>query len=236
MNLTPHEEVVGGELALLMRLIRLGSPYEPNTKLDLMWKEQASLNIPSLILASLELPSSGLAFVMRDCIHLKPIHEAIHGNNNNTEFHSSRIALERGGNEFKEYVKDVAYGRSIVDIQGSGKSLTKYWNENFSEDPDLIYITGNLEKGRSLVPFASCIERFNSSPLGSLIDYPNRLECEFEQEVLQCQRDAISLAIKHLNYFHIEPNNTILQWLISLMPQSYTTHENNHVDQWWLFH
>lgn len=228
-QLTPIEAQVGGDLALLMRVVRLANPYEPQTIIHSMWNEQAELNVPALVLAALELPRENIAFVMRDCVHLQPVHEALRGTRNAT-FHASRIAFKLGGEAFASHVREVAYGRTIVDLQGSGKSVADYWKRTFDEEPDLLYVNGHMCIGRALVENNhDALERFNSSPLGSLARYPMRKPCEFTPEVLECQAQAIACAIEHIPYFNFTPNVTLLKALTDAMLNTVTMGCNVHV-------
>ncbi len=230
VHFSSWEESVGGDLAMLMRVVRLAAPYEDGDLLKAMWIEQAVLNIPALILAALEIPSENVAFVYRDCLHLQRIHEALHGTTNNT-FHCSRIALKQVGEEWEQYVRDVAVGKIIVDLQGTGKSLINYWRKTFNQDPDLLYLTGTLHQGKLLARcFHSAIERFNSSGLGSLAQWPNRLPCEYPLATVQCQEDAVSTAIHHFPYFNFEPNIEIFSSIVDQMPHSVTAKQNVHID------
>jgi hypothetical protein len=230
VHLTPFEQSMGGDMALLMRVIRLACPYEKGSLMWHMWIDQAGLNIPTLILASLEIPPDNVAFVMRDSVHLKRIYEALH-NTASTEFHCSRIALKSGGSAWKEYVETTAKGKLIVDLQGTGGSIINYWRQTFHEDPQLLYLTGTLRLGTLLAPcLHDAIERFNSSPLGSLAAYPDRKPCEFSEDVLNCQEKAVSSAIAHLPYFNFSPNIEVFRFLVEQMPHTTTFKENIHVD------
>ena len=230
---TQLENEMGGNLGLLMKLVRLENPYEEGSTLHAMWLEQSQYNIPALILASLEIPSTNVAFVHRDCVHLQPIHEAIH-RTVNSSFHCSRIALKEGGEEWLDYVQKTARGKTIVDIHGSGKSIRTYWHDTFQEEPDLIYVTGNITNGRLLVytnrddSVYDAIERFNSSPLGSLAKFPKRKKNEFDPQVVECQQRAVNCAIRHMP-FSFSPSLEKLHRLVSLMGNSVTVKTNTHL-------
>lgn len=220
---TRHEEIVGGELALLMRMVRLANPYEPGTPHHRLWHEQAQLNLPVLIWAALELPSTGLAFIHRDCVHLQRIHEVIHGTKNDT-FHCSRIALVERGEEWDDYVNKWAYGKTLIDLQGSGRSVVRYWQEVFGEMPSLIYVTGMLQHGFAIVCTPhDIIERYNSSRIGSLLKWPQRESCEFKEDYLDAQHGAIGKALSFIPLFsHFEPDKTKLAKFIELMVHGQT--------------
>ena len=236
---TQLENEMGGNLGLIMRLVRLENPYEEGTTLHSMWLEQSQYNIPALILASLEIPSTNVAFIHRDCVHLQPIHEAIH-RTANSSFHCSRIALKEGGEEWLEYVKKTARGKTLVDIHGSGNNIRTYWNKTFQEEPDLFYVTGSLKVGRVLVYTSQddsvfdSLERFNSSPLGSLAKFPKRKKNEFDPKVVECQQRAVNCAIRHMP-FSFTPSIEKLHRLVSLMGNSVTVKTNIHLsshDNW----
>jgi hypothetical protein len=228
------EKEMGGDLGLLMRVVRLANPYTDASALHgllgQMWLEQSHYNIPALILAALEIPENNVAFVQRDCVHLQRIHEAIHGATN-AAFHCSRIALAEGGEQWREYVESTAHGKIIVDLQGTGGSIRSYWMHAFQEEPDLLYVTGTLPQGRLLVHcLHDAIERFNSSPLGSLAKFPERKRNEYDPLVLECQKQAVDCAIGHIPYFSFPPSLDRLQRLVSLMPDSVTVKLNKHID------
>lgn len=230
VHFAPYEQRFEGDLKHLMRVVRLACPYEPGSKLHSMWMDQAWLNIPALTLASLELPSNGLAFIMRDCLHLQRIHEAIH-RTQNMSFHCSRIALKEEGDEWKAYVESVTKGRTLVDLQGTGCSVANYWMKTFGEMPEMIYLTGTMRFGTLLAPcYHDAIERFNSSPLGTLVKFPKRKECEFDQDVLTCQRAAVDCAISHFPYLSFKPNLGLFRNIVNDMPNAFTARENIHID------
>ena len=217
-SFTRHEEIIGGELALLMRMVRLANPYHRASGYHRLWWEQSQLNIPVLVLAALELPSTGLAFIHRDCVHLQRIHEAIHGTTNTT-FHCSRIALSERGEGWDEYVKETAYGKTLVDLQGSGRSIVRYWRETFNEMPSLIYITGMLNHGYAVIRTPhDVIERYNSSRIGSLLKWPNRESNEFREDYLNAQYGAIGKALEFIKSFsYFEPSKDKLEKFLHLM-------------------
>jgi len=218
LQFTGYEELVGGDLALLMRVVRLMNPYTKDDVRHTLWYEQAQLNIPALILASLELPADNLSFVYRDCTHLQPIHELLHGCKNTT-FHCSRAALANGGEAFREYAAANAYGKGIVDLHGSGRSLQAYWKTTFDTDPELHYLTGKLDFGEAIVPVnCDVLERFNSSKLGSLIKWPDqRAVCEFNSLHVSAQHAAVKAALNEIPKFKFLPDKDKLYQLIYLM-------------------
>lgn len=230
VHFSSWEEEIGGDLAMLMRLVRLACPYEDGSLLKAMWHEQSSLNIPALVLAALELPKENVTFVHRDCVHLQPIYEALHGTRAST-FHCSRIALKKAGEAWLQYVQDNAYGKLIVDLQGTGGSIISYWQGHFQEMPSLCYLTGTLQHGTLLAPcLHDAIERFNSSPLGSLLDFPNRLPCEYPPKVLECQAKAVETAISYFPFFNFESSIEQFQKIVGQMPHSITVKKNVHID------
>lgn len=229
-DFTDLERLIGGDLALLMRIVRLANPYAPRTVLWEMWNEQAQLNIPALVLAALEIPSHGVAFVMRDCVHLQRIHEALH-NSVNPAFHCSRLAFSGNSKKLELHAREVALGRIVVDIHGTGNSITRYWRETFNTAPRLLYVTGTMQNGTLLVHcLHDAIEYFNSSDMGSIgNDWPERLSCEYDDEITLLQKKAIDCALSHLPCFSIAPSVEKLKTLVALMPGSVTVEKNSHV-------
>jgi hypothetical protein len=138
--------------------------------------------------------------------------------------------MEERGGAWDDYVKETAKGRTIVDLQGTGASVAWYWQNAFNETPDLLYITGMMRAGRALVTIPTdVIERFNSSPLGSLGKFPERFPNEFDEEILACQKLAIDTAVEYMPYFNLEAKNlALLSRFIVLMYHSSTPLWNNH--------
>jgi hypothetical protein len=228
-QMTKLEQEIGGDLALLMRVVRLANPYEPGSVLHFMWLEQSQLNIPGLILAALELPPTGLAFIMRDCVHLQPIHEALWKEKNAT-LHSSRMAIKNNNEAFEQHVKETAFGKTIVDLHGSGQSIFRYWKEVFNEEPEVVYLSGSLPKGTVLAKGShDLLERFNSSPLGSLSVFPERKKCEFDERIIQCQANARDCAISHFDHLSFSKNLPLFQELVHQMQSSITGKTNVHI-------
>lgn len=230
LDFTANEKLVGGDLALLMRMLRLSNPYVREDIRYMLWNEQAQLNIPALVLIALELPKSNLAFVHRDCVHLQPIHEALYGVKNN-EFHCSRLALNHTNVEYMEYVRNTTYGRTIVDLQGSGKSLYNYWSKCFGEYPELLYVSGPITKERRLLDVVSDIlEKYNSSMLGSLSDWPLRKCNEFNPAYLEAQQMTVMKAVQMLTKFSFARNKESLYSLIRLMESGETPKIMKHME------
>jgi hypothetical protein len=233
VHLSVHEQAVGGELALLMRVVRLANPYKPDTDLHRLWFEQAQLNVPALVLAAASLPKENLAFVWRDCVHLQRIHEQLHGTQN-VQFHCSRVAMASGGDLWKKYAENTAKGKIIVDLQGSGRSVVQYWRDTFQQDPRLLYVTGMMVHGQALITTPTdVIERFNSFALGSMAQFPERFANEFDDEFLKCQKAAIDKAIEYMPFFALKESNLpLLGKIIQLMYHSktplLTPHQSNH--------
>lgn len=236
INFSPYEKAIGGELALLMRVVRLANPYPQDSSFYRLWFEQSQLNVPALVLASASLPKERLAFVWRDCVHLQRIHEQLHGVQN-ISFHCSRVAMGAGGEQWKRYVENTAKGRIIVDLQGSGRSMVQYWDDAFKEKPELLYVTGMMAYGKALIATPTdVIERFNSCGLGSMAQFPNRFSNEFTKELLHCQSSAIDKAIQYMPFFNLTTQDLpllgkIIQLMYHSVTPTITPHQSNHCTQ-----
>ena len=221
-SLTSVEEKVDGDLARLMKTVRLANPYKFNTNEYFIWHEQSQYNIPALILAAKELPYQNVCFVHRDCIHLQRIHKVIY-KISNPAFHCSRIALRHYDSEWIEYVRKKALGRLIVDLHGSGFSLSQFWKNAFNKKPDILLVTGRkrgVVRGCKSLIYTnhSLIERYNSSPLGSVLRWPQRAKCEHDPSFIDAEHRAVNAALKILPYFSsIQGDIEKLEFLIGNM-------------------
>lgn len=203
-ELTEIERMVGGNLGLLMRMIRLQNPYDSSNVSHYLWHDQSQYNIPLLILFSTELPKDNLCFSYRDCSYLQRIHEELK-KTKNFRCHSSRISLRNTTKEYDTYLEDMTKGKIIVDLHGSGGSITRYHSKKSNTKPHLIYLTGFLtskyENRKILLEFGDVVERFNPYDSGSLLEWPNKAYNENPKEHTEAIRGCVDLAIKCLPLF-----------------------------------
>lgn len=215
------------ELACWMRYIRLQCPYEDNLKN--IWCDQANYNLPILALSSLQFPNKKIAFTMRDCAFLQPLYENLI-QKESVVLYSSRFCYENPTQEFIEYFKSTTENCVIVDLIGSGKSITNFLNTHSINRECLYIATGSKDcKVDTLAQTnSSGLEKHNSSPiLKQLIGFnsngPIFGKYERDKVVSQVQQEALNVGLKSLKFFKFKKNNILLQDLIFLMNDNYTS-------------
>jgi hypothetical protein len=211
-----------------MRYLRLSCPYDSDRNIAL-WNDQANLNIPLLILASLELPAEkNIAFCYRDCAYWHSIYSELF-NKEGIRLNVSRICYKEKNEHFVNYVKEKTKDSLIVDLIGTGVSV----NEFYEGTREILYIVGlNADMGnvKYLSPkVKNAIERHNCTDIGPLIGWdtngPIRGNCEHDLEVASIQKSAVDFSLKHLRNFHFQKNVEIIHYLSSKMQRNYT-HSN----------
>lgn len=227
---TDVENSMYKDLSLLCRMVRLACPYQKESRGYDFWLDQAQANIPILILASLELPDDDISFIMRDGVHFKHIYESI-TNKQSKALHCSRLAFANGGAEFQKHVEENGLNRTCVDLHGTGGSITNYWRKTFQKDPKYITLSGAANFGTKISKGTGgdSIEKLNSSRLGSVSTYPDRLDCEFSEDLLEAQEKAVSCAISHFKYFSFSKDINLLSKLDTYPTGAFTVSNNIHV-------
>lgn len=227
------------ELACWMRMIRLSCPYRDANKL--FWNDQADLNIPTLALASLELPNLPLAFTYRTSANWLTIYKAIVGGNAK-EYQTSRECYSAASAEFVNYFQTeiIDKGCTIVDVQGSGKSLESFLLRTSLPTPGMIYLTGPVMTNYSSIARNSsnfeewlnvktdACEKLNLLNIGAISSWDgsgiNRLPCEHDSQIVKVQQEAVNAAIELVKYFKIKPNKQLLLSLLQKMNSCFTNH------------
>jgi FkbM family methyltransferase len=220
---------VDTELACWMRYIRLSSPYKGVE--NLIWNDQADLNIPMLALASLELPQKPLAFTYRTSANWLSIYQAVVGGNAKA-YQTSRACYYSASPEFvKHFRKEIlAEQRTIIDVQGCGRSIDFFISKHNLPTPGVIYLTGPVaEKFTSLVRNLSefdewmslktdASEKLNLLDIGAIEKWDSdgikRLPCENNPRIVKIQQDAVKVATESAKYFKIKQNKNLLLMLL----------------------
>lgn len=212
------------QLACWMRYIRLNCPY--NGDEAKYWFDQSNYNLPVLALASLELPDEPLAFTYRDCIYFHPLYEKITGKTA-VKLHASRHCYYNPMDGYIDHVLKQTEGRTIVDLQGSGKSIASFFEKLQKPMPKVIYLSGPAEKPFEVILDigTDTLERHNCSELGTLAgfsDLPIRLFSEHPENVIKVQSEAMKLAIDSTHLFSINRNKTLMNNLWIKMCTDFT--------------
>lgn len=217
-----HISTINFDLACFSRFLRLQCPYEDNHS-KMLWIDQCNINIPILILSSLELPKDKkIAFSYRDCAHWHQIYSAITGEPG-IRLDISRICSNNPTSCFKKYVSETTKDSLIVDLTGTGESAKKF----YSNDVDILYIAGPV-----VAPYRyltnrldRSIERFNVTNIDPLIGWDNgpiRGTCEHDKRATFVQEAAILKTVENIKMFNINPTPSLLQFLVEKTTDSYT--------------
>lgn len=220
------------ELACWMRMVRLSCPYSDAFKL--FWEDQSNLNIPTLALASLELPKVPLAFTYRTSANWLSIYKAVVGGDA-IEYQTSRECYSSASSEFIQYFTKeiIEEKRTIVDVQGSGKSLESFLSRTNLPTPGMIYLTGpvidkyvsiaqgSFEFDKWLSVKTDACEKLNLLDIGAISSWNSegikRLPCEHNLDIVKVQLEAVDVAVKSAQYFNIKPNKNLLLILLEKM-------------------
>jgi len=182
------------------------------------------------------LPDTPIAFTYRDSVFWKPIYEKL-TNKSAIRFDSSRAMLTNPTPEFKIYAENAVRGCTIVDLQGTGKSLFQFFNSD-----QIIYFIGgktiDQPNIRSITGMrAPAIEKHNCSNQGSVISWNNegavRAPLEHDTTVVNVQHTCFDVAVKSISKFQINKDLALLKNLLERMKKDYTdisvTWTENHI-------
>lgn len=218
-NVAQYDE----QLALWMRYTRLHCPYDDRRKQ--FWLDQSSFNLPALALGTLELPNEPLAFTYRDSVYWHPLYETMTKKTANV-LYTSRKCYVSPSSQFRTYVEAQTENRVIIDLQGSGASLSQF----FGDKPyRAMYMCGHHESKSLRViagSFCDAIERHNRSSLCQLIDWthdgPVYGKCEHSTSSVEAQSRAMHIAIAAAPYYSIQPNHELLVKAVRGMKRNFT--------------
>ena len=223
------------QLASWMRYVRLQCPYTDNNQ-RLLWEDQSNYNLPILALASLELPSTPIAFTYRDSVFWKPIYEKVVGKSS-IRFDSSRAILRKPTPEFKTYAENTVRGCVIADLQGTGKSLMQF----FGSTQTIYFIGGNIIDNPNVKSItgmrAPAIEKHNCSNQGSVIGWningAVRAPLEHDDTVVNVQHTCFEVAINSIDKFKVNKDLELLKNLLERMRKDFTDNSvawtENHI-------
>lgn len=216
------------QLAAWMLYTRLQCPYNGDYKS--FWIDQADINLPVLVLATLELPQDKkIAFSYRDCRNWHMIYEAMTGKPGIRLDVSRKTWLEPTV-EFDQYISErVDDSTVIVDLQGRGNSIESYYNGN---PPHTIYIGGRTRPyiERLTNERTKSLEKHNCLDLPTVIKHDNGIIRsvinDHPSDVAKVQMAAIDSAIQAVRWFKPKPNKELLSYLVSMMQTKNFTHRN----------
>jgi len=216
------------DLANLMRTLRLLNPYEPKSSHWKVWNEQAQLNVPILILGSLELnkfcithKKKSLLFSARGCCHFMKIFSNLFPEYQSTYFHTSRYIYINPTPEFIQYVRSLYTQDSlIIDEHGSGASCQEFFNKQFHTSANYISLVRSMGPMPYLAKaFGVRIEVLNFDRIGSLISFnkdgPIRNPLEYKLEDVLPAHECIDKCLDLLQYYELKkPDKKTLHALL----------------------
>jgi FMN phosphatase YigB (HAD superfamily) len=242
-RLTKQESIVYEEdkhLAALMRFVRLMCPYEdepdlgdglgnivPGRKYKTIWNDQANINIPGLVTASLLLPADKtIAFSYRDCRNWQVLYEALTGKKGIALKVSRKMWLEPTP-EFDAYIAEhINKDTAIVDLQGKGKSIWTYFD---GKPPQTFYIGGKTMDYINVMTsvHTKIMEKLNCLDQASVVSYDANgpVYAEYNdhpEDYARVQMAAVELAATAIPDFNLKPRPHLIQYFASRMQKCAT--------------
>ena len=228
---TPVEQKVLGaghkEMAAFMRTLRLQNPYVPGSEAFIVWNEQAQLNLPILILSSQYLDAfcqekkyTTILFSQRGCCHWMPVFQALFPSYRSISFPASRMVYNAPSTEYLQYVRALFVpGVLIVDDQGTGDSVKKFFEKYFSTTPSLLYVASTTNETPGITHSrGGHFELLNEDRIGTLIGFgrsgPVRAELEFYTEHVDPAFTCVDLGVRLLSYYRFRPYDASLLSLL----------------------
>jgi FMN phosphatase YigB (HAD superfamily) len=231
-----EEELLSGgfdRIANLARVLRLSFPLTRSNE-RLVWEEQATINIPILILLSLYIPLifKGKRALMstRDCNNLLRIFPLITPEIKAEEFYTSRKCYWSNSQSYEEYARHMLGidDPLIIDLHGSGNSPDHFFLR-FGKKPNSFTVVQTRQLGdppklwRKYIIDRTFTEMFaqkdgimwdientNLDEVGSVMDVrdgkPIRAPLRYRTEMVKVQHAAVSEAVRLLEQgFDIRP-------------------------------
>ena len=208
-----------GELARFMRALRLQNPYAPDSEAFLVWNEQAELNLPILIMCSQYLDAmcrekkyDTVLFSQRGCCHWMPVFKALFPSYRSVNFAASRIMYNDPSPEYLQYIRSLDVpGIVIVDEQGTGHSINRFFQGLFSRTPPILYIASTTSETPGITHNnqGDSFELLNEDRIGTLIGFdrsgPVRAPLEFDRSHVDPAFACVELGIHLFDRYHFRP-------------------------------
>lgn len=167
------------ELTRFVRVLRLSNPGDEFADL---WQEQATVNIPVLVLASIYTiqyyGNRKFLFATRETTNLKEIFDAMYPSVETHVYYTSRKCLREPSSEFLKYAREMLKDNPVVvDSHGSGITSNQFY-DTLGTRPDMFFVVGTdfsrkFKKYNAIVKRKSGlwveIEDMNQGLTGSII-------------------------------------------------------------------
>lgn len=241
-----------GELACLMRALRLQNPYPPSSPEYLLWNEQAQLNIPILIAASLYLNDfcqkhrkRRVLFTSRDgCLWIQ-IFRILFPQYDSVYFHASRYTYINPTPSYIAYVKSMySNDAAIVDSHGKGESCELFFNKHFQTQPVYLAIVNSGKKHHAILRKAelcTSIELLNYDACGALYDVQDneakRSDPEYDLRFVRPMHQCVEKCKELLPQYSIEAFDIrVMEWAFEAMNRGLVVAQYiNHAKHHWHF-
>jgi hypothetical protein len=236
------------DFGLVIRKFRHQNPYEYNSHFYNLYNEQASYNIPILLMLSVSINKImekekliNLLCLTRDGCLFNIIFSKLYPNINCEMFQSSRKMNKNYNDEYKEYVKKKYIdGKSILfDLHGAFKSGRPLFIDIFGHLPRIHIFTFNKTDSNfdgltyNINDTNDNIEKLNADIIGTLINMKDgnfiRDKLEYKLEDTTIYKDTV---ISFCNYINLVneyiPENNVLNTFFENF--KYTTSSVRDVD------
>lgn len=220
-------------LAYLMRAVRLSNPYHKGCLEWQLWNEQAKFNIPLLVQASLYLDEfckahgkKRVLFTARDgCLWIQ-VFRKLFPHYDSIYFHASRYLYMFPNPSYIDYVKDLYTDDAlIVDVYGSGQTITHFFKEHFNCLPHCLMIVYPGSSFPCIVRMkanwdqVSGIETMNYDRCGALYDFQNgvaiRAEPEYEVKWVLPMHACMQRCVELLSFFRMGAfDQQVIDWAV----------------------
>jgi len=225
------------ELARLVSELCRQNPYPLDSPEFLLWNEQAQLNVPFLIQATLYLndfcrkkKKKRILFTSRDCCLWIQLFQTLYPEYESIYFHTSRFAYTSAGSSFIDYVKSVYTEESvIVDLHGSGKSCLSFFQKHLRLSPCFLAVCNYSNQCHAIVRKLqgdySAIERLNYDVVGSLYEIQDerflRAEPEYDLRYIYPSHACIQRCKELISQFQLGSfSRPALEWTLAFFRKS----------------
>jgi ketosteroid isomerase-like protein len=222
------------QLAYLMRALRLSNPYAKGEAEWELWNEQAKFNVPILVQASLYLHEfcqthgkKRILFTARDgCLWIQ-VFRSLFPEYDSIYFHASRFLYTAPTASYIDYVRELYTDDAVVvDVQGQGRSCTRFFTEHLAREPVYLAIVNSAQKHYAMVRKKTVweesegIEMINYDTCGALYDFqegvPFRAEPEYPVKWVIPMHACIAKCIEFLPRFTFGGfDKNVLEWAVN---------------------
>jgi hypothetical protein len=223
---------LGQDLGALCDSLRMANPYVPNEPEWFLWNEQAKLNVPILIHASLYLHDycqkhgkRRILFTARDCCLWIQVFRQLFPEYDSIYFHSSRFTYRFASPSYVAYVQSLYTDDTlIVDVQGTGLTCENFFAKHFHRKPDYLAIVSSESHAilQQYSIFFEGIEMLNYDTCGTLYDVqegkPLRCEPEYPLKYVAAMHKCLAKCLELLPRYSVRVfDQRVIEWAVKCM-------------------